>query len=66
MSFLVFIFEAVIISLSGVMVPGPITAVSIGKGNESPHAGALIGIIGGVFLLFFSVKFIIDTIRLII
>jgi len=48
MSFLFFIFEAVIISLSGVMAPGPITAASIGKGNESPHAGALIAIGHGV------------------
>ncbi len=48
MSFLAFIFEAVIISLSGVMGPGPITAVTIVKGNESPHAGALIAIGHGV------------------
>jgi len=89
MSILTFIFEAVLISLSGVMAPGPITAVSIGKGNESSHAGALIaighgvvefplmififygfgyllnliyikvliGIIGGLFLLFMGGKF---------
>lgn len=122
MSILTFLFEAVLISLSGVMAPGPITAVTIGKGNESPHAGAmvalghgiiefplmififygfgyllnlvyvkaLIGFIGGLFLsskggkffgrkfqkiifticglflLFFSIKFITDAVRLLI
>lgn len=46
--FLTFIFEAVLISLSGVMAPGPITAVTIGKGNESPHAGALVALGHGI------------------
>lgn len=44
MSLLAFLSEAVFISLSGVMAPGPITAVVIGKGSESPHAGALVAI----------------------
>jgi threonine/homoserine/homoserine lactone efflux protein len=44
MSLLAFLSEAVFISLSGVMAPGPITAVVIGKGGESPHAGALVAI----------------------
>jgi threonine/homoserine/homoserine lactone efflux protein len=44
MSFLAFLLEAGIISLSGVMAPGPITTVVIGKGNEQPHAGALVAI----------------------
>ncbi len=48
MSFLTFLLEAVLISLSGVMAPGPMTAVTIGKGNESPHAGALIAIGHGI------------------
>jgi len=39
-----FLLEAVLISLSGVMAPGPITAVAVGKGSESPHAGALVAI----------------------
>ncbi len=34
--------QTVLISLSGVLSPGPITAVTIGKGNESPWAGAYI------------------------
>ena len=42
MSLLYFIPEVILISLSGVMAPGPMTAVTIGKGSESPHAGVLI------------------------
>ena len=37
-----FLLEAVLISLTGVMSPGPITAVTIGKGSDSPHAGAIV------------------------
>ncbi|MHB9029023.1 MAG: LysE family transporter [Candidatus Latescibacterota bacterium] len=37
-----FLLQTVLISLSGVMAPGPITAVTIGQGNRSPHAGAFI------------------------
>lgn len=48
MPFLAFLFEAVLISLSGVMAPGPVTAVAVGKGSESPHAGALIAIGHGI------------------
>ncbi|MBN1782972.1 LysE family transporter [bacterium] len=48
MAFLTFLLQTVGISLSGVMAPGPITAVTIGKGNESPHAGAKIAIGHGV------------------
>jgi threonine/homoserine/homoserine lactone efflux protein len=48
MSPLTFLSEAVLISLSGVMAPGPITAVTVGKGNESPHAGALVAIGHGI------------------
>jgi threonine/homoserine/homoserine lactone efflux protein len=48
MSLLTFLFEAVFISLSGVMAPGPITAVTLGKGNNSPHAGAFVAIGHGI------------------
>ena len=48
MSLLTFLFEAALISLSGVMAPGPITAVTLGKGNNSPHAGAFVAIGHGV------------------
>jgi len=43
-----FLLEAVLISLSGVMAPGPITAVTVSKGSKSPHAGAIIALGHGV------------------
>lgn len=43
-----FLLEAVLISLSGVMVPGPVTAVTLGTGTRSPHAGAFVAIGHGV------------------
>lgn len=43
-AYLTFLFSAVLISLSGVMAPGPVTAVTLGKGNESPHAGVWIAV----------------------
>lgn len=45
---LAFIVQTVIISLSGVMAPGPITAVTIGKGSASPYAGALVAVGHGI------------------
>ena len=48
MAFAGFLFEAALISLSGVMAPGPITTVAVGKGSESPHAGALVALGHGV------------------
>ena len=47
-SLLTFLLETVLISLSGVMAPGPITAVTVGKGSESPHAGAWVAIGHGI------------------
>jgi threonine/homoserine/homoserine lactone efflux protein len=44
MSFVSFLLQSMLISLTGVMAPGPITAITVGKGNESPHAGALISV----------------------
>lgn len=38
------LFQGILISLSGVLAPGPLTAVVVGKGTKSPYAGALIGI----------------------
>jgi len=40
---LTFLLEAVLVSLSGVMAPGPITAVTIGKGSDSPRALVAVG-----------------------
>ncbi len=48
MALALFLLEAAFISLSGVMAPGPITTVTVGKGSKSPHAGALIALGHGV------------------
>jgi len=48
MSLAAFLAEAALISLSGVMGPGPMTATAVGKGNDSPHAGALMAIGHGI------------------
>lgn len=37
-----FLLQAAVISLTGVMAPGPITAATLGAGSRSPHAGALV------------------------
>lgn len=42
------LMQAVLVSLSGALSPGPMTAVTIKKGFESPHAGALIAIGHGI------------------
>lgn len=47
-SYTTFLLGTVAISLSGVMAPGPITAVTIGKATRSPHAGGLIALGHGV------------------
>jgi threonine/homoserine/homoserine lactone efflux protein len=44
MAFWVFLFEAVFVSLSGVMAPGPITSVSVGYGGKDPRAGAWVAV----------------------
>ncbi len=43
-----FLIQAAIISLSGVMAPGPITAATIGAGSRSPHAGAWVAVGHGI------------------
>jgi len=35
-----FLLEVVVISLSGIMAPGPLSASTISHGGYSPHAGA--------------------------
>ncbi len=37
-----------VISLSGVMAPGPLVAVTVGKGSDNPHAGALVALGHGI------------------
>jgi threonine/homoserine/homoserine lactone efflux protein len=54
---LVFLAQAVIISLSGVMAPGPITAATIAAGTKSRHAGALIAL--GHAIVEFPIMFLI-------
>ncbi len=44
MSLVAFLSQAAFISLSGVVSPGPITAVVTSKGSTSPHAGALVAV----------------------
>jgi threonine/homoserine/homoserine lactone efflux protein len=48
MAFPAFLLEAVVISLSGVMAPGPVTSVAVAKGSRSPYAGALIAVGHGI------------------
>jgi threonine/homoserine/homoserine lactone efflux protein len=43
-----FLAGALIISLSGVMAPGPLTAVTVGKGADAPSAGALVAVGHGI------------------
>jgi threonine/homoserine/homoserine lactone efflux protein len=43
-----FLAGAALISLSGVMAPGPLSAVTVGKGSESPHAGIFIALGHGI------------------
>lgn len=48
MELILFLIEVVVISLSGVMVPGPVTAAAIAMGTRSRYAGALIAVGHGV------------------
>jgi threonine/homoserine/homoserine lactone efflux protein len=41
---IIFLAGVVVVSLSGVMAPGPITAVTISSGARNRHAGALIAV----------------------
>lgn len=43
-----FLIQAVVISLSGVMAPGPVTAVTLAAGTRSRHAGALVAVGHGI------------------
>jgi threonine/homoserine/homoserine lactone efflux protein len=67
MSFLLFLSEAILISLSGVLAPGPITAVTLSKGSKEPWAGVQIAIGHGLVefplmaLVFFGVGSFIES-----
>jgi len=61
-----FLLEAVSISLSGVIAPGPVSATAVGKGSTSPHAGAYMALGHGIvefplmIALFFGAGYIFD------
>lgn len=55
--FVSFLIKAVLISLMGVMSPGPITAVTVSKGTENPHVGIQIAI--GHFIVEFPLAILI-------
>jgi threonine/homoserine/homoserine lactone efflux protein len=48
MSYGAFLIQAMLISLSGVMGPGPLTVVTVDQGARSPRAGVLIALGHGV------------------
>jgi threonine/homoserine/homoserine lactone efflux protein len=43
-AFAVFLAQAVVISLSGVLAPGPVTAATVAAGARRRHAGALVAL----------------------
>jgi len=43
-----FLFEVIVISLSGVMMPGPVTAAAIAMGTRNRFAGALMAVGHGI------------------
>jgi len=61
---LIFLTEVVLISLSGVMAPGPVTAAAIAIGARSRYAGPLIAVGHGIveFPLMILIVLGIDTI----
>jgi len=48
LSLLSFLFKVIVVSLSGVMAPGPVTAAAIAKGQRQRFAGALIAVGHGI------------------
>ncbi len=61
-----FLLEAVLVSLSGVMAPGPITSATVGFGNENPRAGTWVAVGHGLVEfplmigIFFGAGYLID------
>lgn len=47
-SYIAFLAGAIVISFSGVLAPGPLVAVTVGKGSGNPHAGALVAVGHGI------------------
>jgi len=48
MALLMFLFSVVVISLSGVLMPGPVTAITVAKGSRQLGAGSLVALGHGV------------------
>lgn len=48
MSLLFFLFQVITVSLSGVMMPGPVTAAAVAIGPRNRYAGALIAVGHGI------------------
>ncbi len=48
LAILTFLGTVVFYSMSGVLMPGPVTAVTVSKGTESPHAGMWVAVGHGV------------------
>ncbi len=71
---LVFLVQAVIISLSGVMAPGAMTAATIAKGTQNRWAGVLISVGHGIveipliFALMLGLHFVfeVDAVKIVI
>ena len=63
-----FIATVVVISLSGVLLPGPMTAVTLADGAKNPHAGAWIAVGHGAFelplmaLIYFGAGFLFQIV----
>ncbi|MDH7485764.1 MAG: LysE family transporter [Anaerolineae bacterium] len=59
MPLLAFLLSVALISLSGVMMPGPVFAVTVARGQRSPYAGALVAVGHGIieFPLMFLVYY---------
>jgi len=51
MSLPIFLFSVILISLSGIMMPGPVFAVTLSKGYESPVAGIGVALGHGIIEL---------------
>lgn len=45
---LAFLLEAFLISLSGVIIPGPVSTLTISQGAKSPHVGAMVALGHGI------------------
>lgn len=65
MEIFIILIQVFFISLTGVMAPGPLTVITVGKGLYNPHAGVLISIghaiveIPIIVFIFLTFKFLV-------